>query len=90
MKMVNIGAFILSFICILLVFILPFPSTTLFGIHSINLILFITMINLVLGVLGFSGVQDWKGLARSVITIIVSIGLSVFLTLIIFFGSFLN
>ncbi|MDQ0298440.1 cellulose synthase/poly-beta-1,6-N-acetylglucosamine synthase-like glycosyltransferase [Salibacterium salarium] len=93
MKKINIWSFILSIICILLFFIVSFSGPidySLMGIHPLNLVLYITLITFVLGVLSFSGIQDWKGMARSVTTIILTLGLSVFLTFVIFFGNLLS
>lgn len=62
MKKINIWSFILSIICILLFFIVSFSGPidySLMGTHPLNLVLYITLITFVLGVLGFSGIQDW-------------------------------
>ncbi|WNF38779.1 hypothetical protein RJD24_10300 [Bacillaceae bacterium IKA-2] len=92
-KKINIWSFILSIICILLFFIVSFSGPidySIMGYHPLNLVLYITLITFVLGVLGFSGIQDWKGMARSVTTIILTLGLSVFLTFVVFFGNLLS
>ncbi|MCT2535359.1 hypothetical protein NC661_19410 [Aquibacillus koreensis] len=93
MKKVNIGSFISSIFCILLFVIVSFFGPidySIMGVHPFNLVLAVTLLTLVLGVLGFAGMQDWKGLARSITTIILTLGLSVFLTFIIFFGNLLS
>ncbi|SFL44672.1 hypothetical protein SAMN04487943_101594 [Gracilibacillus orientalis] len=92
-KKINIWSFILSIICILLFFIISFSGLidySLMDTHPLNLVLYITLITFVLGVLGFSGIQDWKGMARSVTTLILTLGLSAFLTFVIFFGDLLS
>ncbi|KHF40510.1 hypothetical protein [Halalkalibacter okhensis] len=92
-KKINIWSFILSIICILLFFIVSFSGPidySIMGNHPLNLVLYITLITFVLGVLGFSGIQDWKGMARSLTTIILTLGLSVFLTFVVFFGNLLS
>jgi hypothetical protein len=90
---INIWSFISSIVCILLFVIVSFSSLidySIMGTHALNLVLYITLITLVLGVLGFSGIQDWRGMARSVATIILTLGLSAFLTFVIFFGNLLS
>lgn len=90
---INLWSFIFSIICISLFFIVSSSGPidySIMGTHPFNLILYITLITLVFGVLGLSGIQDWKGMARSVTTIIITLGLSAFLAFIIFFGSLLS
>lgn len=93
MKKINICSFIFSIICILLFFQVsisgPIDYSTM-GTHPLNLVLYITLITFVLGILGFSGIQDWKGMARSVITIILTSRLLAFLTFVILFGNLLS
>lgn len=92
-KKFNIWSFILSIICILLFFIVSFSGPidySIMGTHPLNLVLYITLLTFVLGILGFSGIQNWKGLARSVTTIILTMGLSAFLTFVIFVGKLLS
>ncbi|GAB3056361.1 hypothetical protein GCM10027286_20000 [Virgibacillus ainsalahensis] len=92
-RKINIWSFILSIICILLFVIVSFSRLIEFsvlGTHPLNLVLYITLITLVLGVFGFSGIQDWQGMARSVTTVIITLGLSSLLVFVIFFGSFLS
>lgn len=88
-KKINSWAFIFSIICILL-FILdrswgPIVSSIL-GVHSLNLLLYFTIIIFFLGLIGFAGVEDGKVMARSIATVVLTLGLSVFLTVVIFFG----
>lgn len=92
-KKMNLWSFILSIICILLFFIASFVGPFdyfIMGMHPLNLILYMTWITFVIGVYGFSGIQDWKGLMRSITTVIITLGLSTFLIVIIFFGSLLS
>ncbi|NYF26470.1 hypothetical protein [Sporosarcina sp. JAI121] len=92
-KKINLWSFILSIICILLFFIFSFSGPidySIMGTHPLNLVLYITLITFVLGLLGFSGVQDWKGMTRSITTVIITLGLSAFLAVVIFFGSLLS
>ncbi|WP_078412498.1 hypothetical protein [Priestia abyssalis] len=93
MKKINIWSFFFSIICILLFFIVSVSGPidySIMGTHPLNLVLYITLITFVLGVLGFSDIQDWKGMARSVTTIILTLGLSAFLTFVILFGNLLS
>ena len=92
-KKINLWSFILSIICILLFFIVSLSGPidySIMGTHPLNLVLYITFITFVLGLLGFSGVQDWKGMTRSITTVIITLGLSTFLAVVIFFGSLLS
>lgn len=92
-KKINIWSFILSIICIFLFFIVSFSGPidySIMGTHPLNLVLYITLLTFVLGILGFSGIQNWKGMARSITTIILTMGLSAFLTFVIFFGKLLS
>ncbi|WML44538.1 hypothetical protein [Neobacillus sp. PS3-40] len=92
-KKMNIWSFISSIICILLFVMVSFSGPIdyfIMGIHPLNLVLYITLITLFLGILGFSGIRDWKAMARSVTTIIITLGLSAFLAFIIFLGNLLS
>ncbi|MBP2242166.1 O-antigen ligase [Cytobacillus eiseniae] len=87
---INIGSFISSIVCILLFVIVSFSdliNNSVLGVHPLNLVFSFTLITFLLGVVGLSGVQNWKGMARSITTIIVTVGLSVFLSFILFFGT---
>ena len=93
MQKFNIWSFILSIICVVLFFIVSFSgifTNSIKGTHPLNLVLYITLITLVLGVLGLGGIQDRKGLARSVFTIFLTLGLSVFLTFVLFFVNLIS
>jgi len=88
---INWCSFIISLIC----FISFFLSSLLgkfyiFGIHPLKILLGITFINLLIGAIGFIGVHNWKSLLRSIATLIISFGLSVFLAFVVFFGSLLS
>ena len=93
-KKINFWSFILALICILL-FFLSFLSSFLgefyiFGIHPLKILLGITFINLVIGAIGFTGVHDRKSMLRSIATLIITFGLSLFLAFVIFSGSLLS
>ncbi|MFJ7737735.1 hypothetical protein ACIQ2D_15585 [Lysinibacillus sp. NPDC097287] len=92
-KKINIWAFIFSVICIFM-FMLdnswgPIASS-IWGMNSLNLLLYFTVIIFFVGLIGFAGVEDWKGMARSITTVILTLGLSTFLTIVIFFGMLLS
>ncbi len=95
-KKINLWSFILSMVCFLLFFVF---SSVLYlkemiiiwtGIHPLILILYITLIVFLLGVIGIFGVSNGKTAIRSLITILLSLGLSIILAFIIFFGKLLN
>jgi hypothetical protein len=92
-KVVNKWSFNLSIICLFLFFIVSFLIPTrepIMGTHPLNLILYLTLITLVLGLIGFLGIQDRKGMARSAATIVITLGLSLVLVAVLFFGSLLS
>ncbi|MRG85981.1 hypothetical protein [Salinibacillus xinjiangensis] len=89
---VNFWSFILSIICIVL-FLIPLSgwfANSIMGIHSLTIVLIFTLSTFLLGVYGFLGVKDWKGMARSVTTIVLTLSLSVFLGFILFVGSMMS
>jgi hypothetical protein len=80
-------------ICILIFLIVSFSGMNnnfIIDIHPLNVVLYTTLITLVFGVIGLSGIQDYKGMFRSVTTIIITLALSAFTIIIIFFGSLLS
>ena len=88
---INVWSFIVSLFCILLLFIATFyVNVTIFGIHPLNIILTITIITFVLGLIGLKDVNNWKALARSVVTICLTISFSVLLLYIIIMGNLLS
>lgn len=93
MNKINIGSFISSFVCIFLFYIVSFSDHIDFSVlnfHPLNLVLIITLITLVFGVLGFAGIRNWKGMAMSVTTVILTLGLSTFLAFFLFVGNLLS
>ncbi len=91
-KTINVWSFIFSFICLVLYLIIS-PGTivtNVIGVHRLGIVLIITTITFVFGMIGFSGVHDWKSMIRSIITIVITLGLSIFLSFVIFFGSLLS
>jgi hypothetical protein len=93
MKIINLCSFICAIICVFLFFIVSFSNHVdyaFFGFYPLNIVLYLTLLTLILGVVGFAGVQDWKGMIRSLSTVIISGGLSALLTIIILFGSLLG
>lgn len=60
-KKINILSFFLSLICLLLfLFFQNIFGNALLGIHPLNIILTLTLFTFLIGVFGFSGIQDWK------------------------------
>jgi hypothetical protein len=56
------------------------------GIHPLKMIFYFTILVFFIGIIGFSGVTDWKGALRSVITVGLSAFIILFLAYIIFVG----
>ncbi|KGR76188.1 hypothetical protein [Ureibacillus sinduriensis] len=92
-KKINIWAFTFSIISLFL-FILddfwgPIASSIL-RMDSLHLLLYFTLIIFFVGMIGFAGVEDWKGMVRSIATVILTLGLLTFLIIVIFFGMLLS
>ena len=93
---INLWSFILSLICIPVFFIAISSAnfisgfTKFTGTHPLNIVLGLTLIAFVLGVIGLKDVREWKAMARSIFTIIFTIGFSGVLIFILFFGSVLS
>ncbi|RWZ54462.1 hypothetical protein EQV77_14400 [Halobacillus fulvus] len=90
---INFWSFIFSVICLVLFLTVSFSgwfTNSILGIHPFTIVLFVTLFTLLFGMLGFSGVRSWKGMARSVFTVVLTLSLSVFLCFALLFGSFLN
>lgn len=90
MQKINIWSLVLSIICIVLFFIVSFSgifNNSIMGTHPLYLVLYITLVTLVLGVIGFGGIQDWRGMARSVTTVTITLVLLVCLAFVLFIGS---
>lgn len=87
----NILSFIFSIFCILSFYIASTSgSITIIGVHPLYLTLSFTLITFVFGVIGFGGIKDWKGMTRSIATIMLTLGLSAYVTFILFVGTFLG
>lgn len=87
---VNFWSFISSLICIVLLLIISFSdwnSNSKIGVHPLTIVLIITVLTFLFGVIGFSGVKDWKGMARSITTVVVTLSLSILLGYVLLMGS---
>lgn len=56
------------------------------GIHPLKMIYYFTIFIFFFGIIGFSGVTDWKGAVRSIITVGLAAFIILFLAYIIFVG----
>ncbi|MGD6962330.1 hypothetical protein ACQCVB_09015 [Fictibacillus phosphorivorans] len=92
MEKLNKVSFYLSVTCLILLFVLPQNNliTSATGIHKLNIILFFTILTLMLGVIGLSGVQGWRSMLRSFITIVATLFIMTFITVVMFFGKLLS
>lgn len=90
-KKINFWAFILSLLCIILLYYLTQFSVRienlLLGIHPLKIVLIITLTTLLLGTLGVVGINDWKSKLRSIFTLLTTFVLAAFLTYVVFWGS---
>lgn len=93
---INLWSFVSSIISVVLFFSYSFvPSvgktnSSYVFLHPLAIILYMTLITFYFGLLGFSRVKGWKGMVRSVWTIVSTLGLLVILSFILFFGSLLS
>lgn len=91
-SVINRISFYLTFIYMVLV--LLFSSHAInervkewLGIHPLEVLFYLTLLILLLGIIGFSGIQDWKSALRSIFTVGFILVMSVFLAYIIFVGN---
>jgi hypothetical protein len=92
-KKINLWSFIFTIIWVLLFFIVSSTGPidySILGFHPFMLLLSVTLLTLVVGVMGLADMEDWRGMARSFSTIVLTLGLSTFLAIIIFFGDLLS
>lgn len=92
-KKMNLWSLNFAIMCIVLFFIISLSGPidySIMGTHPLNLVLYSTLLTFVLGIVGFSGIQDWKGIARSMATVIITACLSAFLIFVIIFGGLLS
>ncbi len=93
---INVWSFILSLCCIPLFFIAATSTsilsffTKVIGIHPLDMVLGVTVITFFLGLIGLKNVREWKAMARSIFTIIFTIGFLIVLIYIIFTGRLLR
>lgn len=90
---INFWSFIFSIICVVLFLTFSFSgwfTNSIWGIHPLTIILFVSLLTFLFGVYGFSGVRGGKGMARSISTVVVTLGLSAFLDFVLMFGNLLN
>ena len=88
-RQLNYWSFILSTSWVLLFLIISLSGAIpymILGIHPHVLLLIASLLTLFLGLIGFSGMKDWRSMARSFATIFLTLGLSAILAFIIFFG----
>ena len=86
---INLWAFISTFVCIALFFLAMFSSEviefTKSYLHTqpLNIVLIVSVITLILGVIGFSGMNNWKSMLRSIFTVVLTLVVSILVILII-------
>jgi hypothetical protein len=79
---INFWSFISSLVCLSLFFIAVSSSeiidfvTNLAHIHPLNIVLGMALVTFLLGLIGFAGATNWKLLIRSILTVVITFGLS--------------
>lgn len=90
----NLYSFISALVCLGLFLITSltnfFDFVLSFGIHPVIVILGFTIISLIIGLIGFIGVKDWKSALRSVTTTLLSLGLTTILIFWILIGQLMG
>ncbi|RDI45554.1 hypothetical protein [Falsibacillus pallidus] len=90
-KSMNIISFILSILCVCLFILISFSGhpieVRLFHIHPITGLLILTVLTFVCGMVGLAGIKNFASLFRSVVTLFITLGISVFLLLVLLIGS---
>jgi len=92
----NVISFIMSIVCVGLFIIITTSHKSLIflknllGFHPLYGILALSFITILIGLTGFIGASTWRGKFRSVFTLIVSVSLSIFVTVVLLFGNFLK
>ena len=87
----NVSSFIVSVVCIPLFFIATFyVDEHILGMHPVTILLSMTFITFVLGVLGLKDVNNWKALARSIVTICFTMSFLALFIFILVVGNLLN
>lgn len=84
---INFWSFIFSFICLaLLCLSFLLNTSTIAFVHPFEILLFFSMGTFVSGIIGMTGVKNWKSLIMSIVTFIITAFLSLFIIVIVFFG----
>lgn len=89
----NLWSFIFSFVCIALFFISVSSyemvqfATNLLKIHPLNIVLTVSLVTFIFGLIGFSQVTNLVLLIRSLLTIIITLGVLILSFFIIFMGN---
>ncbi|MFC4559266.1 hypothetical protein ACFO3D_13790 [Virgibacillus kekensis] len=95
-KNLNISSFIASFICILLFFLLTFVNGIrnlffeLAGFHPLYMVLVFSVLTFFTGLAGCAGIDGWKAMGRSIVTVVLTLGLSLFTLFVLLMGNLLN
>ncbi|WP_433750469.1 hypothetical protein [Falsibacillus pallidus] len=90
-KSMNIISFILSILCVCLFILISFSGhlieVRLINIHPLTGLLIFTVLTLICGMVGLAGIKNLASLLRSVVTLFITLGISVFLLLVLLIGS---
>ena len=93
-RKLNFWSFILSLVCFILLILFSifyFESYIAENeTHPLEYILYLTFAAFILSILGICGVSNWKTVIRSFFTVIFSLGLLIFLEVVLFFGKWLH
>ncbi|MBJ8062157.1 hypothetical protein WAG28_21265 [Bacillus cereus] len=91
---INFWSFIFSFICFALFLLYlqvwsPKMNESIMNtiyFHPLFVLLVLTLVTFFVGMIGFSKINNWKAMLRSIITVFLTVSLSVFLAIILFVG----
>lgn len=92
-KLINLWSFIFSLVCVALFFITITSNkivnfaTKSIDMHPLNIVLILSLVTFLFGVIGFLGMNSWKTMLRSMIAVILTLGLSFLIIIIIYIGN---
>ncbi|SFC84299.1 hypothetical protein SAMN04488168_110107 [Bacillus sp. 491mf] len=89
----NFWSFVFSLFCVLMFYIFSFTPLhkvflNLTGINPIYMTFYLTLFAFLISVMGLGGIKNRKSTLRSTLAILISVGLLMILTFIIFIGTF--
>lgn len=88
----NMFSLILAIGCPFLVFLVPQNNvlSNLTGLHHLEVVLYLTIIILFMGMFSFKEATNWKSMTRSVFTIVITLTMIFYLCFVLFIGEIME